>query len=71
MRELREILTTIRTKGMAGTTPEDLRILIARVVKMAGAISAAAALIRGITGLITAAAVLREEMAGRIIDLKA
>ena len=70
MRELREMLAAIRSKGMAGTTPGDHLMVIAKVVQITGVISAAAGLIRIIADLAAVAAVLKEETAGRTIALK-
>ena len=68
MKELREMILAIRNKGLRGTTPGDLLLVIVQIIRITGVISAVMAIIRVVTDLVTIVGALKEEMEGRIID---
>ena len=70
MKELREMILAISNKGLRGTTPGDLLLVIVQIIRITGVISAVMAIIRVVTDLVTIVGALKEEMEGRIIDLR-
>jgi hypothetical protein len=68
MKELAEMLTAVRSKGLKGTTPGEVLIIIVQILKITGVISGITAVIRGITDLAAIISALKEAAAGRTID---
>ena len=60
MKELREMLETVRAKDLREITPEEVKALIVLAIKTAGVISGITAAIGIITNLVTILAAVKE-----------